>query len=65
MCDYEPQEFDSEYNTVGGWVTEQLDRFPKAGDSFTWDRFTVRVLEAHGVRVEKVKVILADPPEEE
>ena len=65
VCDYEPQEFDSEYNTVGGWVTEQLDRFPKAGDNFTWDRFTVRVLEAHGVRVEKVKVILADPPEEE
>lgn len=65
VCDYEPQEFDSEYNTVGGWVTEQLDRFPKTGDSFTYDRFTVRVLEARGMRVEKVKVILSDPPEEE
>ena len=65
MCDYEPPDFESEYNTVGGWVTEQLDRFPKAGDSFTCDRYTVRVLEARGMRVEKVKVVLADPPEEE
>ena len=65
ICDYEPPEFDSEYNTVGGWVTEQLDRFPRSGDSFTFDRYTVRVLEARGMRVEKVKVILADPPEDE
>ena len=64
-CDYEPPDFESEYNTVGGWVTEQLDRFPKAGDSFTCDRYTVRVLESRRMRVEKVKVILADPPEEE
>ena len=65
VCDYEPADFESEYNTVAGWVTEQLDRFPKAGDEFTFDRYTVRVLEAHGVRVEKVKVILAEEPEEE
>ena len=44
-------------------MTEQLDRFPKAGDSFTCDRYTVRVLEARGMRVEKVKVTLA-PAEE-
>ena len=65
MCDYEPPEFESEYNTVGGWVTEQLDRFPKSGDSFTFDRYTVRVLEARHMRVEKVKVTLSDPPEDE
>ena len=65
ICDYEPPEFESEYNTMGGWATEQLDRFPKAGDSFTCDRYTVRVLEARGMRVEKLKVTLADPPEEE
>ena len=65
LCDYEPPDFESEYNTMGGWATEQLDRFPKAGDSFTCDRYTVRVLEARGMRVEKLKVTLADPPEEE
>lgn len=65
MCDYEPQEFESEYHTVGGWVTEQLDRFPKAGDTFTFDRYSVRVLETQGMRVEKVKVTLEDAPTEE
>ena len=42
IFDYEPQDFDSEYNTVGGWATEQLDRFHKAGDEFTFDRYTYR-----------------------
>ena len=65
IFDYEPQDFDSEYNTVGGWATEQLDRFPKAGDEFTFDRYTVRVLETNGMRVEKLKVTISDPPEEE
>ena len=65
ICDYEPPDFDSEYNTVGGWTTEQLDRFPKAGDSFTCDRYTVRVLEVRHMRVEKLKVILAEAPADE
>lgn len=65
MCGYEPQEFESEYHTVGGWVTEQLDRFPKAGDSFTFDRYTVCVMETQGMRVAKVKVTLEDVHEEE
>ena len=65
IFEYEPQDFDSEYNTVGGWATEQLDRFPKAGDEFTFDRYTVRVLETNGMRVEKLKVTISDPPEEE
>lgn len=65
VCDYEPQEFESEYHTVGGWTTEQLDRFPKAGDEFTVDRYTVRVLETQGMRVEKVKVTLSPAEEEE
>lgn len=63
--EYEPQDFESECNTVGGWATEQLDRFPVPGDEFTVDRYTVRVLETQGRRVEMLKVTLNDPPEEE
>lgn len=63
--DYEPQDFESEYNTVGGWATEQLDRFPVSGDSFTFDRYSVRVLEVKRRRVETLKVTLNEPVEEE
>ena len=31
----------------------------------TFDRYTVRVLETNGMRVEKLKVTISDPPEEE
>jgi CBS domain containing-hemolysin-like protein len=39
---YTPPDFESKYTTVGGWAIEKLDRFPKKGDSFTWDRFEAR-----------------------
>lgn len=60
MFDYidfdEPSDFESDYITVGGWATEMLDKFPEAGDSFTYENLVVTVLEAEAVRVIKVKV---------
>lgn len=52
----EPSDFESDYITVGGWATEMLDKFPDAGDSFTYENLVVTVLEAEAVRVIKVKV---------
>ena len=60
MFDYidfdEPSDFESDYITVGGWATEMLDKFPEAGDSFTYENLVITVLEAEAVRVIKVKV---------
>lgn len=62
---YEPdEEFDSEYNTLGGWVTEMLDRFPQPGDTFTHDGLQVTVLSVDEHRVEQVKIVV-DQPEDE
>ena len=52
--DEEKLEADSE--TVGGWTVEIFETFPKAGDSFEYDRFTVTVLAMDGRRVERVLV---------
>jgi len=54
--DYRPKDFESEYTTVGGWTTEMLDRFPQAGDSFTFEKLTVEVVKAQSMRVELVRV---------
>lgn len=62
---YTPQDFESEYSTMGGWAVERLDRFPKAGDHFVWDRFDVTVTAAEAMRVETLQVRLLPPPEEE
>jgi len=59
--DYTPAEFDSEYTTMGGWAVEQLDRFPKVGDHFVWNRFDVTVTEAEAMRVVKLQVRLLPP----
>lgn len=63
--DYTPAEFESEYTTMGGWAVEQLDRFPKVGDHFVWDRFDVTITEAEAMRVVKMQVRLLPPSEGE
>lgn len=60
-----PADFTTHYTTVGGWATEQLDRFPVPGDTFTYDRITVTVLEAEAHRVNVVKADVEPLPEEE
>lgn len=63
--DYEPEEdFETEYNTLGGWITEMLDRFPEAGDTLDFDRLHITVLSVDERRVEQVKVVV-DPEKKE
>lgn len=61
---YEPPDFESDYTTLGGWATEILDRFPQAGDSFRSGRLEVTVTKAQAMRVERLKAVLYDDPEE-
>lgn len=52
----DPGEAESEYTTVGGFATEQLDKIPEEGDTFDYGNLTVSVTEMSGPRVEKVLV---------
>jgi CBS domain containing-hemolysin-like protein len=63
--EYTPPDFDSEYTTMGGWAVEKLDRFPKKGDHFVWDRFDVTVTAAEAMRVEQLKIRLLPAPEKD
>lgn len=63
--EYTPPDFDSEYTTMGGWAVEMLDRFPKKGDHFVWDRFDVTVTAAEAMRVEQLKIRLLPAPEKD
>ena len=47
-------EFDSA--TVGGWVTEHLERFPDVGDTFTWQNLSVTVEALDDMRVTQLKL---------
>ncbi len=56
-------EFES--TTVSGWVSEQLERIPVAGDAFTFENLTVRVIEVDSKRVLTINVAVAEPQEEQ
>ncbi|MBQ7728529.1 MAG: HlyC/CorC family transporter [Clostridia bacterium] len=64
--DFEPEDFECEYTTMGGWAIEMLDADPHEGDSFTYENLTVQIKEMQGMRVLKLIVIVneVDPEEE-
>ena len=62
---FDDDDFESAYTTMGGWATEVLDKFPEKGDSFNYRNLTVTILEADEHRVEKLRVDIASPEEDE
>ena len=59
-------EFETDYETVGGFCQEILDRFAVTGDKFTFaDRYDIEVLNADEYTVHKLKVIDKDFNKEE
>lgn len=54
--DFDERHFDSDYNTVGGWVLEQFQYIPKVGESFDFENLHVTVLELDDQRIIKVRL---------
>lgn len=62
-----PEEGD--FDTIGGFVFNQLGRIPVPGDNFTWNQFRVTVLDADQRKVRKLRIeidhsLAAASPEE-
>ena len=51
--------------TVGGWVTEVLERIPEIGDTFTWKNLNVTVEALEDMRVTQIKLEVLPPIEPE
>ena len=52
-------------DTVGGWVSEMLEKVPEQGDSFVLEGYRFTVTEMDGFRVTKVQVTKEAPEEPE
>ncbi len=65
LMELNEEDFDFESDTVGGWTIEMFGSFPKVGDSFEFENFTVTVLQMDGLRVERVLVQVHPKPEAE
>jgi hypothetical protein len=48
---------DGDYETVGGFVTEQLDRLPEVGDEVELEGGTLRVERVVGQRLERLRFV--------
>lgn len=55
------EEEDIESSTVGGWVTEQLERLPMLGDSFSYENLTITVTNADARRPLEIIVTAEEP----
>jgi putative hemolysin len=51
-----PEEDRAGYQTLGGFVMNQLGNVPKSGDAFEWDKWRFEVVDMDGRRVDKVMV---------
>lgn len=47
---------ETEASTINGWFTENLDRIPETGDSFTYEGLLFTVLRAESNRTEEISV---------
>lgn len=56
------EEFESA--SVGGWVTEQMEKIPVAGESFDYDRMHIVVTRSTPKRVAEVQITVSAKPEE-
>ena len=65
LVDIDPDDFDYESNTVGGWVTEYNEGFPEEGYSLNYANFTLTVTEMEERRVTKVRLQIHPEEEEE
>lgn len=65
LLEVSDKDFDSEYSTVGGWVTEILEKFPEPGDKFEYKNISVEVIECDDMRVGKIQVEVHPVVEEE
>lgn len=62
IFEYFDKTVDSESYTVSGWIMEQLDRIPTAGDTFDYENMTITVKETDGRRV--MQCIVSVRPED-
>lgn len=58
-------QIDSEAHTVAGWVLELFGSIPKNGDSMETEEFSVSVLEAAELRVNKVRIEVKEKRQED
>ncbi len=59
-----PGENEGRFETLGGFVMDQLGSIPSPADAFTWTTFRFEVVDMDGIRIDKVLVSPITPGDE-
>lgn len=51
-----PEEYKAGFQTLSGFIMNQMGKIPKVGQGFDWDGFTFKVIGMDGHRVERVEI---------
>ena len=58
LIETDEDEFDTEYTTVGGWVTDIMGHIPDSGETIKFGRFAITAVDVDEIKVEKVIIEL-------
>ena len=65
LIDYDyGEDYESIYTTVGGWITDELEKFPEEKDTFDFEGHRITVIRAGKFTAERVSVLRLDEDEE-
>jgi putative hemolysin len=53
-------EGDHEFDTLAGFILNQLERIPHSGENLEWRGFTFEIVDMDAQRIDKVLVTLSD-----
>lgn len=65
FCAYFHIEDEADSVSLGGWIMERMGKVPAAGDSFEYGGLSIKVEEISSNRIQKVRVVQLEQPEEE
>ncbi len=57
-------EFETEMNTLGGFVMERLGKIPEVNDSFEFENLAIKVIETDEKRASKLEITIKDTKKE-
>ncbi len=63
MFEFLSVDFETESNTVSGWILEQLGKIPEVGDTFDYENLHVEVTKTDSRRVVEIKVTVLEEEE--
>ena len=56
ICKYFDISCETDNNSTGGWVMEQLSKIPETGETFEYENLQIEITETDTHRVIKIKV---------